>query len=80
VGCEAFDIDGDAGQYVLYVGLVQAVAAAAASAGAVDEFAGGALDAGSKGIEAPQLEVVLVGTIAGLEFVQVAGEEVHGAC
>nr|WP_246076268.1 hypothetical protein [Amycolatopsis cihanbeyliensis] len=47
---EAFDVDGDGGEYVLQVGFGLSSVAAAAHVVAVDEFAEGALDAGADGV------------------------------
>lgn len=61
------------------VGFAEAVVAAAAGLVAVDEFTDGAFDSGPGGVELFPLAVLLVVAVAGLEFVQVAGEEVHRA-
>jgi len=61
------------------MGFAVAVVAAAAGPVGIGEFADGALDAGPGGIEPFPVEILLVGAVVGLEFVQVAGEEVHAA-
>ena len=74
---EAFDVDRDGGQDMLQVGL--GLSAAVAHAVAAGELADGALDAGPHGVALMPGGVLLVGAVAGLQFVELARGEAHGA-
>jgi hypothetical protein len=78
---EAFDVDRDGREDVLDVGLRDASVAAAAHLVAVREFVDGALDPGPARVSASPVRVLLVGTVLGLEFVEVTGRKltVRGA-
>ncbi|GAB3109699.1 hypothetical protein GCM10027160_09060 [Streptomyces calidiresistens] len=56
-----------------------AVVAAVVGQVSVDELADGAFDAGPGGVEPLASGALPVRTVPGVRFVQVAGEEVHGA-
>lgn len=79
LGAEAFDVDGDRGQDMLDVRPGCAPVAAAAHLMRVGQLVDRALDAGACGVEAPPLRILLVGAVLGLQVVEAAGEDVHGA-
>jgi hypothetical protein len=72
LSAEAFDVDGDGGEYVLQVGLGQAAVSAVAHAVAVGELADRALDAGPHRVALVPGRFLLLGTVAYLQFVQLA--------
>ena len=71
---EAFDVDRDGGQDMLQVGLGLSPVAAVAHAVAAGELADGALDAGSHSVALVPGGVLLVGAVADLQLVELAGK------
>jgi hypothetical protein len=76
---EALDVDGDSGEDVLEVGLGLPAVAAVTHAVAIGELADGALDAGSDSVALVPGGVLLVGTVADLQLVELAPGKAHGA-
>jgi hypothetical protein len=76
---EALDVDRDGGEDVLRVGLGLPAVAAVAHAVAAGELADSALDAGPHSVALMPGGVLLVGAVAGLQLVELARGEAHGA-
>ena len=72
---EAFYVDRDGGQDMLQVGLGLSPVAAVAHSVAMGELADGALDAGPDGVALVPGGVLLVGAVADLQLVELAGGE-----